>query len=104
MDGKIKMAYDSKGGRTFPHIYAITEIEITEVLCQLNLPVKLWGENNDITRSKRMKDNNDNAIENNIKSIKDSQRKIHNSGNNNIINVNKDEFVKQLLLKERNGD
>ena len=42
------------------------------MLCELNLPVKLLGENSDITISKRMKDNNDNVIENNIKRIKDS--------------------------------
>ena len=49
--------------------------------------------------SRRMKYNNDIVIENNIEST-NILWDVHNSGNDNIVNVNKDEFVNLLLLKK----
>ena len=49
-------------------------------------------------KSKRKKDNNDSVIGNNIKSTHSVQNR-HNLGNDNIVNVNKDKFVRLLLLK-----
>ena len=49
--------------------------------------------------SRRMKYNNNIVIENNIEST-NILWDVHNSGNDNIVNVNKDEFVNLLLLKK----